>query len=216
MLIIPQFLFNFSIQYFLGSHNLGVLYPADIGQELLEAPSSPEFTAEQFFIDIEGMEGPASLVALLSHSETVVVQTAAIALGAMARGSDTVRNQIITAGALEPLVNLLQHSSAEVARNAAISLCNLSINSSTRCDQIVAAGALAPLVSLLQHSSGEVVRWASMMLFNLTMHSDRRCEQAKAAGILVPLIGALRHSSDGVRKQASSTPQPELWKRHAS
>ncbi len=109
-------------------------------------------------------------------------------LGDLAHGSKHRSDQLINAGALQPLVTLLKEGSDEAKTRAAYAIGNLAIGE-RQIVQIVNAGALQPLESLLQDGKDSITKtMAASALGNLSANSKQRSAEIMNLGAIQLLV----------------------------
>lgn len=106
--------------------------------------------------------------------------------------NDTIREEIASAGAIEPLVQMLGDMDVDVALQAATTLLGLAFCDSNK-PRIVEAGGIAPLVELIQAgNSNATVRRMGAALIGVVANSDPVRKLIVEAGGLPPLLELLR------------------------
>jgi vacuolar protein 8 len=134
------------------------------------------------------------LVTIIRDSESdQLSQQSCRALFALA-ANDSIKLNIVAAGALPPLIRCLRSNSESVQWHAAGAIANLAINTANK-SQIIANGGLQPLCTLAHSTNEKVLRQVTRALFALAAKQDLR-PLIVQAGVLQPLVRLLsfRHS----------------------
>jgi vacuolar protein 8 len=141
------------------------------------------------------------LVAIIRDSESdQLSQQSCRALFALA-ANDSIKLNIVAAGALPPLIRCLRSNSESVQWHAAGAIANLAINTANK-SQIIANGGLQPLCTLAHSSNEKVLRQVTRALFALAAKQDLR-PLIVAAGVLKPLVRLLSFQHSEVQRNSA-------------
>ena len=116
-------------------------------------------------------------------------ERAAWRLGSLALYSARTANNVVSAGAIEPLVALMRRGSAQAQELAAWTLESLAVHADHQV-AIAQAGAIEPLVALLRGGNQAARVRAAGALGSLAIHADNQVAIAQA-GAIEPLVAYL-------------------------
>jgi len=152
--------------------------------------NKPDLTQQPDVKELADSKDIHGLVQVLRTSNAALKTQAAQALGGLVFNNDSIRNNIVSAGAVEPLMELLSNGNIVGKSTAAYALGTLAFDNPNNQMEIVRAGAVEPLVQLLNTDDHEGRREAARALGRLAWNIRDHQNAIVHAGALEPLVQA--------------------------
>lgn len=145
-----------------------------------------------------------ALVGCLSEFEPAVKESAAWALGYIARHNTELAQHVVDAGAVPPLVLCVQEPELSLKRIAASTLAEICKHSPDLAQVVVDQGAVPCLSALVQHPDAKLKRQVCSCLAQIAKHSVDLAEMTVEAEIFPKIFMCLRDQDPVVRRNAAT------------
>lgn len=158
------------------------------------------------------------LMQMMSETGDVATKHFITALTSLTGGSQAVRNQIVSSGAVPLLAVLLRHATPGVVQETCVSLANIAFGSNSHRGSIVQTSSTIPdLVWLMQHGPSQPVQdQALAAVANLTCGTEACNVEIVQAGGIAALVWLLKHPLPPGASQGAPSALSATWRHSAA